>query len=96
MQIKLKGFLNFTHTSADQAMFEWKDNKTTIRGLLDELSKKYGKNFEDLVFDPKTKAVKGYHFIFVNGRSYKDLPHRLDHELKEGDEVALYPQIAGG
>jgi molybdopterin converting factor small subunit len=27
---------------------------------------------------------------------YKDLPRRLDHELKEGNEVTLYPQIAGG
>ena len=96
MKIKLKGFLNFTHQSADQALFEMKDNKATIRDLLDELSKKYGKAFQDLVFDPKTKEVKSYHFILVNGVSYKDLPRRLNHELKEGDEVALYPQIAGG
>ena len=96
MNIKIKGFLNFQQGSGDQAVHEMKDNKTTIRDLLDGLSKRYGKNFEDLVFDPKTKEVKSYHFILVNGCSYRDLPKNLDHELKEGDEVALYPQIAGG
>ena len=96
MNIKVKGFLNFKHENGDQAIHEMKDNRTTIRDLFDALSKKYGKNFEDLVFDPKTKKVKSYHLIFLNGRNYRDLPHGLDNVLKEGDEVALYPQIAGG
>lgn len=96
MKIKLKGFLNFTHNSGDQASFEIKGSKTTIRDVLDELSEKYGKNFEHLVFDPKTKEVKSYIIILVNGRNYTYLPSGLNNELKEGDEVALYPQIAGG
>ncbi len=96
MNIRIKGFLNFQKESEDQAVHVMKDSRATIRDLLNELSEKYGKNFKDLLFDPKTKEVKSYHFIIVNGVSYRDLPKDLDHELKEGDEVALYPQIAGG
>ncbi|MGD8857203.1 MAG: MoaD/ThiS family protein [Chloroflexota bacterium] len=34
--------------------------------------------------------------ILVNGRHYSHLPNGLNTKLKDGDDVALFPPIAGG
>jgi len=81
------------------------DNKTVLEiemknaslgDVLKDLSNRFGEGFSDLIFDPKTKEVKNHISILVNGQHYIFPPKRLATELKEGDEVALFPQIAGG
>ncbi|MBL7205255.1 MAG: MoaD/ThiS family protein [Desulfobacteraceae bacterium] len=34
--------------------------------------------------------------ILVNGCNWRNLPERLDTELKDGDEVCLFPPVIGG
>lgn len=66
----------------------------TLEGLIEILSKKFGDRFVKEVLDedgnPK-KTVK----IFVNGRDM-DFLNGLSTKLKDGDEVALIPPVAGG
>lgn len=73
--------------------FEFQD-KVTVMDLIKVLSNSFGQKFNLEVLDadglPK-KTVK----IFVNGRDIEFLDG-LSTILKDGDEVALIPPIAGG
>jgi len=77
-------------------MIEIEMKNASLSDVLKNLSNRFGEGFSDLLFDPKTNKVKDHISILVNGRHYFFLPKRLATELKEGDEVAIFPQIAGG
>ncbi len=96
MKIKVKGYLTFKKTVGDKGVLEMEMEDATIRGLLSDLSERFGQEFRDLIFDPKTKNLSNHIRVLVNGRHYNHLPNRLDTKLKEGDEVSLFPTIAGG
>jgi MoaD family protein len=96
MKIKVKGYLTLKQTVGDKGVLEMEMEDATIRGLLSDLSERFGQEFRDLIFDPKTKNLSNHIRVLVNGRHYNHLPNRLDTELKEGDEVSLFPTIAGG
>jgi len=66
----------------------------TIEELLAHLSKKYGKEFTEYIFDEKGK-VRTYIQILINGRSMNVL-QRFETKLKEGDTVAIFPPVGGG
>jgi len=96
MKIKVKGYFTLRKAMDNKAVLEIEMKNASLRDVLKDLSNRFGEGFSDLIFDPKTKEVKNHISILVNGRHYIFLPKRLATELKEGDEVALFPQIAGG
>ncbi|MGD2126345.1 MAG: MoaD/ThiS family protein [Desulfobacteraceae bacterium] len=96
MEIKVKGFLTLRKAMDDQALVVVNMVEPTIRDVLEELSSRFGNNFRDLVFDPKTGKLRRSNTILVNGRHFRNLPDGVDSKLKEGDEVALFPPVAGG
>ncbi|HUU80621.1 MAG TPA: MoaD/ThiS family protein [Acidobacteriota bacterium] len=96
MKIRVKPYLTLKKTLGDRSVLEVDVEDATIRRVLDTLSERYGKGFSDIVYDPKTKDISKDIRVLVNGRHYNYLPKRLDAKLKEGDEVALFPQVAGG
>jgi len=96
MKIKIKGYFNFKKAIRDLGVTEIEISGGTLKGLLDVLSDRFGKEFTDLSYDLKMKRVRGDIRILLNGRHIGHLPKGLDTELKEGDEVALFPPVAGG
>lgn len=96
MKIKVKGYLTLKKTVGDKGVLEMEMEDATIRGVLSDLAERFGQEFRDLIFDPKTKNLSNHIRVLVNGRHYNHLPNRLDTKLKEGDEVSLFPTIAGG
>jgi MoaD family protein len=96
MKIKVKGYVTLRKAMDNKAVLEMEMADATIRDLLGHLSERFGKDFTDLIFDPSTGEISGHIRILVNGRHYTHLPNLLDTELKEGDEVALFPPVAGG
>lgn len=66
----------------------------TIKSLLETLSKRFGEKFILEVLEPDGSPKKTLK-IFVNGRDIEFLDG-LSTMLKEGDEVALIPPVAGG
>lgn len=68
----------------------------TVDDLLYELSEKYGEDFRKMIFDPQTNAPGRNIRILINGRHHSHLPGKLSTQLQEGDEVSLFPPIAGG
>lgn len=96
MKIRVKSFLTLRQVMGNRPTIEIEVEKITIMGLLEKLSAKFGENFTHMIFDPETKELGQHIAVLVNGRHYSHLPDRLDTELKEGDEVAIFPPIAGG
>ncbi|MGD8807216.1 MAG: MoaD/ThiS family protein, partial [Chloroflexota bacterium] len=50
----------------------------------------------EMFFEPEYGMVSRQVAILVNGRHYSHLPNGLNTKLKDGDDVALFPPIAGG
>ena len=96
MKIKVKGFLTFRDLIGKQVEITLESGKNTLKDLLDRLSVKYGDSFSNLVFDQVTGDVNHHLAILINGTHYTHLPDRLDTDLHDGDEVAIFPPVAGG
>ena len=96
MKIRVKGFLTLRKAMGNRFTLVVDLGKPTIRGCLKELSNIFGEDFQDLMFDPNTRDVRDHNLVLVNGRHCRNFPGGLDSQLNEGDEVALFPPVAGG
>jgi len=74
--------------------YEVKVTDLTVSELLKRLEEKYGKPFQEYVYDEKGE-VKGYLQLLVNGRSITTL-QGMGTKLKEGDTLAIIPPVGGG
>ena len=66
----------------------------TVKDVLEELVKRYGKEFKDYLYDEK-RRVREHLQLLVNGKSVS-LSEELETRLREGDEVAIVPPVGGG
>ena len=96
MKIRVKGYFNFKKVIRNLGITEIEIVGGTLIGLFEVLSDRFGEEVTDLIYDSRTKRVRGDIRILLNGRHIVHLPKGLDTELKEGDEVALFPPVAGG
>ena len=80
----------------NEAVIEIAAQSIALRAFLENLASKYGKGFEDLIFDPDTYKVMNYNQLLVNGQHYRFQPGQMDTTLKDGDVVALIPPVVGG
>jgi molybdopterin synthase sulfur carrier subunit len=70
------------------------ERPVTVGSLLKQLSKKYGRDYDDYVFD-ELGDVRGHLQVLVNGQSVTAL-RELRTKLKDGDQVAILPPVGGG
>jgi molybdopterin synthase sulfur carrier subunit len=96
MKITIRGFLTLRKVMDAQTAIDFEGDVLTIDDLLHELSDKYGEDFRKIIFDPETHALSRHIRILINGRHFSHLPEKLNTQLLEGDEVSLFPPIAGG
>ena len=96
-KIRVKGYLALIKVLDDQRSLEiCVKDAVTIREILEELSERFGKPFDDVMYDPATGEISSSNQILLNGRHYKYLPNQLDTGLSDGDELALFPPVVGG
>jgi len=69
-------------------------HSVTVEKLLKQLSKTYGKEFENYVYD-ELGNIRGHLQFLVNGKSITAL-EGLKTKLREGDQVAILPPVGGG
>ena len=96
MRISVTGYARFKAIMGNHAPVVLEIEKGTLREVLETLCLRFGKKFEDLIFDPETKQAKRSNQILVNGLSYLNLHERLQVELKDGDVITLLPTLTGG
>ena len=96
MKIRVKCFLTLRKAMGGQASLEIEAEKPTIRDVLAELGRRFGEDFTNMIFEHETGAETRNTKILINGRHYRHLPDGLDNHLKDGDEVCIFPLMAGG
>ncbi len=96
MRIQVRGFLTLKKIIGDQTVLDFEVSNITLNEFLHKLSDMFGDHLKNMIFDPETHAPGRHIKILINGRHYSHLPEKLNIKLRDGDEVALFPPIAGG
>lgn len=79
----------------EETMLFRKGEPVTIKLILGKLSKEYGKDYNEYVYDSKTGDVRGFLQFLVNGRNMSPTKG-IDTELCDGDVLAIVPPVGGG
>ena len=96
MKIEVTGYLRFRGLIGTGVSLELETEEATLRDALMVLCSQHGERLESILLDPSTGEIKRSNLILLNGQSYMGLGTRLDTKLKNGDEIALCPVLAGG
>jgi molybdopterin synthase sulfur carrier subunit len=95
MPVRVKGYLVFKNLFGELVIQKTAGERFTLQTMLQRLCLEKGHPFEKAVLDSSGNLQDSI-AILVNGRHYNHLPGKLDTELEEGDEVAIFPPMAGG
>ncbi len=97
MQVSVRFFTTLREiTEKKEETLKFRANEAvTISRVLDVLSRRYGKEFDDYVFEHETSEVKGFLQFLVNGRN-ASTSENLDTKLADGDVLAIIPPVGGG
>jgi MoaD family protein len=96
MRIKVRGYLTLKDVIGDQPLREIEAESITVAELLSRLSSELDDSFSQMIPKPGTRRKVSHLIVLVNGRHCSHLPDGLATELKDGDEVAVFPPAAGG
>ena len=94
MKVKIKGYLTYKASIGEQFLDLGDKDKITLRELLVRLSDKH--KLGDSLYQVEAGTAGGKMVVLVNGRHHLHLPDQLDTIIKDGDEVAIFPPLAGG
>ncbi len=94
MKIRVKFFTTLREVTGKKEEEVESSTIITVKELLTQLSKKYGIEFTDYIYDEKGD-VRTYIQILINGRGI-DVFQGLETKLKEGDVIAIFPPVGGG
>jgi MoaD family protein len=71
------------------------DPGARLRGLLEQLAQEGGEALAASLLASDGRPLRGVS-VLVNGRHYTQAEMGLDAPLHDGDEVAIFPPVAGG
>jgi MoaD family protein len=69
--------------------------KATVGDLIDQLAKKYGAKFRNLILNPKTGELQYGIIVSLNDQDVRKMKGLMT-TLSDGDRVSLLPPISGG
>lgn len=96
MPVNVRGYLTYKDMIGVQSIPVPDGEILTVLDVLNQLAEHLGEEFSDSVFDHQTQALGEHVAVIINGRSYHNLPKNLNTPLQDGDEVAIFPPLAGG
>ncbi|XHH08580.1 MAG: ubiquitin-like small modifier protein 1 [Candidatus Bathyarchaeia archaeon] len=80
--------------SKREETLNFEEKTVNVKQALDALSKKYGKPFDDYVFEADGK-VKGFLQFLINGTNTSTLLG-LETQFSDGDVLTILPPVGGG
>ena len=96
MPVRVRGYLTYKAIIGEQSIALPEEGELTVSALLARLASQLGEDFNVLIYDPDTGLLGDLAAVLINGRSYRNLPDGLETVLNDGDEVAIFPPMAGG
>jgi MoaD family protein len=97
MRIKVRGYLTLRDAIGGGPDRVVEAGRLTVAGLVERLSEELGEEFTEAISAGGRAGAKGRNLvILVNGRHVAHLPEGMETELADGDEVAVFPVVAGG
>jgi molybdopterin synthase sulfur carrier subunit len=69
--------------------------KSTLAELLTMMVDRWGNELGSYLFEPKSKSVRPYIRLMINGRDIAFL-NRMETVLQNGDEILILPPVSGG
>lgn len=93
IRIQVKGYLTYRETIGKKQILL--PREATLRALLQGLQDQLDAQSNAQIFGYGGELLPSV-AVLINGRHHTHLPERLDIRLKDGDEVAIFPPIAGG
>jgi len=92
MAVTVKFFAGFREATGKRQESIERVNDVTS---LDELVRRFGEKLAERLYSSDTRELRKTVNILVNGRRL-DFLQELNTPLKDGDEVAIFPPVAGG
>ena len=96
MQVTVRGYLTLRPIIGERVTVAITASGMSLGELIEYLSDQFGDELDRWIFVPGTREINRYCAILINGSHYTHLQNRLETQLQDGDEVALFPPIAGG
>jgi MoaD family protein len=93
VRVSVRGYLTFRSLVGSRDMSV--DAGGSVQALLEELALSCGEEFRAWIFDAREGLRPGV-AVLVNGRPVARSPGALALRLHDGDEVAIFPPLAGG
>ena len=90
-QVKVLLHAMFKEIAGTREITQDLNSDTTLRAVLDELARKYGEDFKQVV-DSETGQISLDTLVMLNGQSVK----KTDLQLKDGDVIMISVPIGGG
>ncbi len=90
-ELRILFHATFREVTGRKEIKEELQKNTTVKSILDKLTKKYGKDFNGII-DPKTKKISTEVLIMINGRAIRT----TDIILEDRDSLIISLPLGGG
>jgi MoaD family protein len=91
VQVRVLFHAMFKEIAGTREITQELNTDSTLGEVLEELAKKYGKDFKTVV-DPKTGQISSDTLVMLNGQSVR----KVDTQLKDGDVIMISVPVGGG
>lgn len=96
MQVRVKGYLTFRALIGEQTLIFSDSEPPTLGNLLEQIILQWDTHIKAQVLDSDTGVLNRRVAVLINGCHYNHTAAGLQTRLSDGDEISIFPPLAGG